>query len=79
MDEAKIHERRWWALAVLCVSLLVITLDNPILNVAIPDLIRGLGATTAADRSASPQHSAGQFLFHRMDDGQRNILCRQRR
>ena len=47
MDEAKIHERRWWALAVLCVSLLVITLDNTILNVAIPDLIRDLGATTS--------------------------------
>ena len=47
MDEAKLHERRWWALAVLCVSLLVITLDNTILNVAIPDLIRDLGATTS--------------------------------
>ena len=29
MDEARIHERRWWALGVLCVSLLVITLDIP--------------------------------------------------
>ncbi len=47
MDEARIHERRWWALGVLCVSLLVITLDNTILNVAIPDLIRELGATTS--------------------------------
>lgn len=47
MDEARIHERRWWALAVLCVSLLVITLDNTILNVAIPDLLRDLGATTS--------------------------------
>jgi len=47
MDEAKTHERRWWALGVLCLSLLVITLDNTILNVAIPDLIRDLGATTS--------------------------------
>lgn len=47
MDEAKIHERRWWALAVLCTGLCVITLDNTILNVAIPDLIRDLGATTS--------------------------------
>ena len=47
MDQAKIHERRWWALAVLCVSLLVITLDNTILNVAIPDLLRDLGASTS--------------------------------
>jgi len=47
MDEATIHERRWWALAVLCTGLCVITLDNTILNVAIPDLIRDLGATTS--------------------------------
>jgi EmrB/QacA subfamily drug resistance transporter len=47
MDDAKIHERRWWALAVLCTGLCVITLDNTILNVAIPDLIRDLGATTS--------------------------------
>ena len=47
MDDVKIHDRRWWALGVLCVSLLVITLDNTILNVAIPDLIRDLGATTS--------------------------------
>ena len=47
MDEAKVHERRWWALAVLCTGLCVITLDNTILNVAIPDLIRDLGATTS--------------------------------
>jgi EmrB/QacA subfamily drug resistance transporter len=47
VDEAKIHERRWWALAVLCTGLCVITLDNTILNVAIPDLIRDLGATTS--------------------------------
>jgi len=47
MDDQAIHDRRWWALSVLCLSLLVITLDNTILNVAIPDLIRDLGATTS--------------------------------
>ena len=47
MDEAKIHERRWWALAVLCITLLIITLDNTILNVAIPALVRDLNATTS--------------------------------
>jgi len=47
MDEAKIHERRWWALAVLCTTLLIITLDNTILNVAIPALVRDLNATTS--------------------------------
>jgi EmrB/QacA subfamily drug resistance transporter len=37
---------RWAALAVLCVSLLIVTLDNTILNVALPTLVRRLGATT---------------------------------
>ena len=34
-------------LGVLCMSLLVVGLDNTILNVAIPDLIQDLGATTS--------------------------------
>jgi len=37
---------RWLALAVLCVSLLMVTLDNTVLNVALPTLVRDLGATT---------------------------------
>ena len=32
---------RWLALAVLCVSLLIVNLDNTMLNVALPTLIRG--------------------------------------
>ncbi|MCO5317458.1 MAG: MFS transporter [Microthrixaceae bacterium] len=43
--EDRAHERRWWILAVLCFSLLVIVLDNSILNVAIPTIIRDLGAS----------------------------------
>jgi EmrB/QacA subfamily drug resistance transporter len=39
------HDRRWFTLAVLCMSLLIIVMDNTILNVAIPSLIRNLGAT----------------------------------
>ncbi len=31
-----IHERRWLILGVLCLSLLIIVMDNTILNVAIP-------------------------------------------
>ena len=42
-----IHDRRWWTLAVLCLSLLVIALDNTILNVALPTLVDDLGATTS--------------------------------
>jgi EmrB/QacA subfamily drug resistance transporter len=43
--QARAFERRWWILTVLCVSLLVIVLDNSILNVAIPTIVRDLGAS----------------------------------
>jgi EmrB/QacA subfamily drug resistance transporter len=39
--------RRWLALAVLCVSLLIVTLDNTVLNVVLPTLVRDLHATTS--------------------------------
>jgi EmrB/QacA subfamily drug resistance transporter len=38
--------RRWLALAVLCVALLMVNLDNTVLNVALPTLVRDLHATT---------------------------------
>lgn len=47
MDEQRVQQRRWWALAVLSGSLLVISLDNTILNVAIPSLVRSLNASTS--------------------------------
>ncbi|YCK41543.1 MFS transporter [Actinomadura sp. ATCC 39365] len=37
--------RRWWVLVVLCLSLLVLTVDGTVLNLAIPSLIEELGAT----------------------------------
>ena len=39
--------RRWWTLGVLCLSLIVISLDNTILNVALPTLERDLGASAS--------------------------------
>lgn len=47
MDAETIHRRRWWTLLVLCVSLIVITLDNTILNVALPTLVEELHATNS--------------------------------
>ena len=49
-DPAVVRERRWLTLLVLCISLIVITLDNTILNVALPTLshaknLGGLGAS----------------------------------
>jgi EmrB/QacA subfamily drug resistance transporter len=42
-----VHERRWVILGVLCLSLLIIVIDNTILNVAIPSLIRDLDASNS--------------------------------
>jgi len=42
-----VHERRWMILGVLCLSLLIIVIDNTILNVAIPSLIRDLDASNS--------------------------------
>jgi EmrB/QacA subfamily drug resistance transporter len=41
------YQRRWWALAVLCLSLVVLAMDNTILNVTLPTLARDLGATAS--------------------------------
>lgn len=41
------HPRRWWVLGVLCLTLLVLSVDAMILNLAIPPLMRDLGATPA--------------------------------
>src|SRR5437660_7098880 len=37
--------RRWWTLLVLCMCVIVIGVDNTILNVALPSIVRDLGAT----------------------------------
>ncbi|MGI9120607.1 MAG: MFS transporter [Acidimicrobiales bacterium] len=40
------YERRWWTLAVLCLSLVMVILGNTVLNVALPTLVTELGATS---------------------------------
>src|SRR5919198_6154425 len=44
MTSTSPYPRRWWALAVLSLGLLVISLDNTILNVALPSLSSDLDA-----------------------------------
>ena len=39
------HDRRWLTLGVLCLSLFVIVMDNTIVNVALPTLVRELGTS----------------------------------
>src|SRR5690606_23654561 len=41
----RIHDRRWWTLAVLCLSLVLTVAGNASLNVALPDIQARLGAS----------------------------------
>ena len=43
----EVLQRRWWILAVLCTSLLVVMLGNTALNIALPTLSKELGATSS--------------------------------
>src|SRR5436189_4533697 len=42
-----VDRRRWLTLAVLCLSLLIIVIDNTIVNVALPSLVRQLHASVS--------------------------------
>ncbi|WP_188316536.1 MFS transporter [Solihabitans fulvus] len=44
---ATIHERRWRILAVLCLALLIVNVDNTIVNVALPSIARQLAASVS--------------------------------
>src|SRR5688500_17214216 len=44
MQSDKVHDKRWWTLGVLCISLLIISIDNTVLNVALPTIERDLEA-----------------------------------
>lgn len=47
MDQETVYRRRWWTLAVLCLSLVVIGLDNTIVNIALPTLVQELAASNS--------------------------------
>ncbi|MEY4362159.1 MAG: hypothetical protein RL391_1465 [Actinomycetota bacterium] len=42
-----VQRRRWWILAILCISVFLAVVDNLIVNVAIPTLASELGASTS--------------------------------
>ncbi len=48
MPAAAPHDRRWWILPVLCLSVFLVVVDNTIVNVALPTLSRHLGASTTS-------------------------------
>ena len=41
-----VQRRRWWILAVLCLSVLLVVVDNTIVNVTLPTMSRQLSAST---------------------------------
>jgi EmrB/QacA subfamily drug resistance transporter len=45
--DPEIYRKRWWTLAVLCTSLLIVIVGNSSLNITLPTLIRELGASTS--------------------------------
>ena len=45
MDQAKWHKRRWMALAFVGLSLLVISLDTTVVNLALPSISKNLGSS----------------------------------
>jgi EmrB/QacA subfamily drug resistance transporter len=47
LQDPRVHQRRWYTLGVLCLSLLIVTIGNSSLNVAIPTLSQELGATSS--------------------------------
>ncbi|MCI0711542.1 MAG: MFS transporter [Chloroflexi bacterium] len=47
MQNTPVYKNRWIGLLFICVSLLVISIDNTILNVALPAISRDLGASSS--------------------------------
>jgi EmrB/QacA subfamily drug resistance transporter len=45
--DVNVQRRRWWILAILCISVFLAVVDNLIINVAIPTLARELSASTS--------------------------------
>ncbi len=46
VERREIAVNPWWTLSVLCLSLVMVVLGNTVLNVALPTLVRELGATS---------------------------------
>ena len=46
--QSRTYRMRWWTLAVVSVTVLLATIDETILNVAIPSLQRDLGASASS-------------------------------
>ena len=47
MEVTRLYKQRWVALGFICISLLVISLDNTVLNLALPSISNELGSTAS--------------------------------
>ncbi|MBN1535786.1 MAG: MFS transporter [Anaerolineales bacterium] len=47
METSQKHEKRWLILGVMCIVLFIISIDNTVLNLALPSIASGFGATAS--------------------------------
>lgn len=47
MNPSEKNEKRWYILVVMCIVLFIISIDNTVLNLALPSISSGLGATAS--------------------------------
>lgn len=43
----RIHQRRWYTLIAICLAVTITSIDNTIMNVGLPSIVRGVGASQA--------------------------------
>ncbi len=43
----RIHQRRWFTLIAICIAVTITSIDNTIMNVGLPSIVRGVGASQA--------------------------------
>lgn len=43
----RIHQRRWFTLIAICLAVTITSIDNTIMNVGLPSIVRGIGASQA--------------------------------
>ncbi len=48
VEEGYDHNKRWWTLVVLCLSLVIVVVGNTVLNIALPTLVQELQASNSA-------------------------------
>ena len=49
----KIHQRRWFTLIAICLAVTITSIDNTIMNVGLPSIVREVGATQSCSHVCS--------------------------